>query len=109
MQLSGGERQRIALARAFLKDAPILILDEPTSSVDINTEAAIVKALEQLMHGRTTFIIAHRVSTLTNCDLFLEIENGRLVDRTSEVPTIVRGVLAVGGRHAALRGSKADA
>jgi ATP-binding cassette subfamily B protein len=109
MQLSGGERQRIALARAFLKDAPILILDEPTSSVDINTEAVIVKAVEQLMQGRTTFIITHRVSTLTNCDMLLEIENGRLVDVTSNVPTTVRGVLAVGGRDAALRGSKADA
>jgi ATP-binding cassette subfamily B protein len=109
MQLSGGERQRIALARAFLKDAPVLILDEPTSSVDLNTEAVIVKAVEQLMQGRTTFIIAHRVSTLTNCDLLLEIENGRLVDVPSNVPTTVRGVLAVGGRGAALRGSKADA
>jgi ATP-binding cassette subfamily B protein len=109
MQLSGGERQRIALARAFLKDAPILILDEPTSSVDINTEAVIVKAVEQLMQGRTTFIITHRVSTLTNCDMLLEIGNGRLVDVTSNVPTTVRGVLAVGGRDAALRGSKADA
>jgi ATP-binding cassette, subfamily B, bacterial len=109
MQLSGGERQRIALARAFLKDAPVLILDEPTSSVDINTEAAIVKALEHLMQGRTTFIIAHRVSTLTNCDLLLEIENGRLVDVTSNVPTTVRGVFAVGGRDAALRGSEVDA
>jgi ATP-binding cassette subfamily B protein len=80
MQLSGGERQRIALARAFLKDAPILILDEPTSSVDIQTEAAIIKALEQLMQGRTTFIIAHRLSTLANCDARLEIEGGRLVN-----------------------------
>jgi len=80
MQLSGGERQRIALARAFLKDAPILILDEPTSSVDIHTEALIIKALEQLMQGRTTFIIAHRLSTLAHCDLRLEIEHGRLVN-----------------------------
>jgi ABC-type bacteriocin/lantibiotic exporter with double-glycine peptidase domain len=69
----------------------------------------IVKAVEQLMQGRTTFIITHRVSTLTNCDMLLEIENGRLVDVTSNVPTTVRGVLAVGGRDAALRGSKADA
>ena len=57
MTLSGGERQRISLARAFLKDAPILILDEPTSSVDIDTEAAIMEAMERLMRGRTTFII----------------------------------------------------
>jgi ATP-binding cassette, subfamily B, bacterial len=109
MQLSGGERQRIALARAFLKDASILILDEPTSSVDLNTEAAIIKALEKLMQSRTTFIITHRVSTLTNCNALLKIENGRLVDLTSDVPTIVREVLAVGGHGAALRGSKVDA
>ncbi len=79
MQLSGGERQRIALARAFLKDAPILILDEPTSSVDRRSEAAIVKALEELMRGRTTFMITHRLSTLANYDVTLEIEGGRLV------------------------------
>ena len=69
MRLSGGERQRISLARAFLKDAPILILDEPTSSVDAGTEAAIMEAMERLMRGRTTFMIAHRLSTLANCDL----------------------------------------
>jgi ATP-binding cassette subfamily B protein len=76
--ISGGERQRIALARAFLRDAPILILDEPTSSVDLRTEASIVEALEKLMHGRTTFIIAHRVSTLRNCNVQLAFEDGRL-------------------------------
>ena len=79
MSLSGGERQRIALARAFLKDAPILILDEPTSSVDTKTEAAIMEAMERLMHGRTTFMIAHRLNTLANCDARLEIEDGRIV------------------------------
>jgi ATP-binding cassette, subfamily B, bacterial len=79
MRLSGGERQRISLARAFLKDAPILILDEPTSSVDTKTEAAIMEATDRLMHGRTAFMIAHRPSTLTNCDVLLVIENGRLV------------------------------
>jgi ATP-binding cassette subfamily B protein len=79
MQLSGGERQRISLARAFLKDAPVLILDEPTSSVDLKTEALIMEALERLMHGRTTFIIAHRLSTLDGCDVRLRLEHGRLV------------------------------
>ena len=78
MRLSGGERQRISLARAFLKDAPILILDEPTSSVDIKTEAAIMTAMQRLMQGRTTFMIAHRLSTLEICDVILEVENGRL-------------------------------
>ena len=79
MRLSGGERQRIALARAFLKDAPILILDEPTSSVDTKTETAIMEASERLMQGRTSLMIAHRLSTLENCDARFEIEYGRLV------------------------------
>jgi ATP-binding cassette subfamily B protein len=79
MTLSGGERQRIALARAFLKDAPILILDEPTSSVDLKSEASIMESLEQLMCGRTAFIIAHRLNTLATCDLRLEIASGRTV------------------------------
>ena len=73
MRLSGGERQRIALARAFLKDAPILLLDEPTSSVDGLTELEILGALQRLMRGRTTFMIAHRLSTLDYCNLRLEI------------------------------------
>jgi ATP-binding cassette, subfamily B, bacterial len=87
MRLSGGERQRISLARAFLKDAPILILDEPTSAVDVRTEAAIMQAMERLMCGRTTFIIAHRLSTLEKCDLQLQLENGYLVDVESKVTT----------------------
>jgi ATP-binding cassette, subfamily B, bacterial len=86
MSLSGGERQRIALARAFLKDAPILILDEPTSSVDTQTEAAIMEAMERLMRGRTTFMIAHRLSTLANCDARLEIEYGRVVRFEPNLP-----------------------
>jgi ATP-binding cassette subfamily B protein len=80
MRLSGGERQRISLARAFLKDAPVLILDEPTSSVDVNTEAAIIDAFERLGRGRTTFMIAHRLSTLKTCDVLLHLQQGRLVD-----------------------------
>jgi ATP-binding cassette subfamily B protein len=79
MSLSGGERQRISLARAFLKDAPILILDEPTSSVDVGTEAGIMEAMERLMRGRTTFMIAHRLSTLEGCDLRLHLSEGRVV------------------------------
>jgi ATP-binding cassette, subfamily B, bacterial len=80
MRLSGGERQRISLARAFLKDAPILVLDEPTSSVDMKTEAVIMEAMTRLMRGRTTFMIAHRLSTLANCDARLQIEGGRVID-----------------------------
>jgi ATP-binding cassette subfamily B protein len=78
MRLSGGERQRISLARAFLKDAPILILDEPTSSVDTKTEAVIMEAMNRLMEGRTTFMIAHRLSTLECCDMRLRMEHGRV-------------------------------
>jgi ATP-binding cassette subfamily B protein len=78
MRLSGGERQRIALARAFLKDAPILILDEPTSSVDVRTEAGIMQAMERLMRGRTAFMIAHRLTTLAGCDVLLEVSGGRV-------------------------------
>src|SRR5438445_8252183 len=84
-RLSGGERQRIALARAFLKDAPILILDEPTSSVDTKTEASVIEAMGRLMQGRTTLIIAHRPSALRDCALQLVIENGRLASLTSAV------------------------
>ncbi len=84
-RLSGGERQRISLARAFLKDAPILILDEPTSSVDVRTEAGIMEATEKLMRGRTTFMIAHRLTTLENCDLLLVLENGRLTSVTGNL------------------------
>jgi ATP-binding cassette subfamily B protein len=79
MRLSGGERQRISLARAFLRDAPILLLDEPTSAVDIKTEAIIIEAMERLMQGRTTFLIAHRLSTLENCDVLLEVKEGKVI------------------------------
>jgi ATP-binding cassette subfamily B protein len=75
-RLSGGERQRIALARAFLKDAPILILDEPTSALDTATEAEIVESLDRLMEGRTTLMIAHRLSTLRSADVILRVEDG---------------------------------
>jgi ATP-binding cassette, subfamily B, bacterial len=80
MQLSGGERQRISLARAFIKNAPVLILDEPTSSVDIKTEVQIMEAMERLMVGRTTFLISHRLDALKSCDVLLHIEQGKLVD-----------------------------
>ena len=82
MTLSGGERQRIALARAFLKDAPILILDEPTSSVDVRTEATIIEAMDRLMRGRTAFLITHRTTALSACDAQLRLELGRVVEAT---------------------------
>ena len=77
-RLSGGERQRISIARAFLKDAPILILDEPTSSVDVTTEENILSAIEHLLQGRTSFIIAHRLSAVKKCDTYLNIDNGHI-------------------------------
>jgi ATP-binding cassette subfamily B protein/subfamily B ATP-binding cassette protein MsbA len=80
-KLSGGERQRIAVARAFLKNAPILILDEPTSSIDSKTEAVILDALDRLMEGRTTFMIAHRLSTVRRADRILVLDRGHLVEQ----------------------------
>ncbi len=78
--LSGGQRQRLAIARALLKDAPILILDEPTAALDAGTEALLLEALERLMRGRTTFIIAHRLSTIRASDRIVVLEGGRIVE-----------------------------
>jgi ATP-binding cassette subfamily B protein len=89
MKLSGGERQRISLARAFLKDAPILILDEPTSSLDVHTEAAILDTIQELMKGRTTLMIAHRPSTLRDCNLILVLGDGRVSRMTDEVESVI--------------------
>jgi ATP-binding cassette, subfamily B, bacterial len=112
MRLSGGERQRISLARAFLKDAPILILDEPTSSVDVATETLIMEAMDRLMSGRTSFMIAHRLGTLELCERRLEIDHGRLSapDSTAEPavsPIVLNGRAKTGasnGKSAARRG-----
>jgi len=80
VRLSGGERQRIAIARALLKDAPILLLDEPTSSVDAENEASIQKALDLLKSKRTVLIIAHRLSTVRNADRILVMDHGQIVE-----------------------------
>lgn len=79
--LSGGQRQRIAIARAILRDAPILVLDEPTAALDAASEREVLTALERLMRGRTTFVIAHRLSTIRHADLILVLENGRIIER----------------------------
>ena len=80
VKLSGGERQRVALARAFLADAPILILDEATSSLDSESEVLIQQAMERLMDGRTTIVIAHRLSTVRKLDRLLVFDRGRIVE-----------------------------
>jgi ATP-binding cassette, subfamily B, bacterial MsbA len=82
-RLSGGEKQRLCVARALLKDAPVLILDEATSSLDSESEALVQKALENLMRGRTTFVIAHRLSTILNADKIIMIVNGEIVEQGS--------------------------
>lgn len=100
MRLSGGQRQRISIARAFLKDSPVLIMDEPTSAVDLRTEAGIMESMEALMHGRTTFMIAHRLGTLEHCDLLLVMERGR-----ARVEPRVRDFLQVAARDMQLMAS----
>src|SRR5437667_10889995 len=106
VQLSGGQRQRIAIARAFLKDSPVLILNEPTSAVDAEAETAIVEAIRRLMRGRTVILITHRSRLLERCTSLVVLENGRLVsDMTHSAPVVVpvAGPAAVGEPQATLK------
>jgi len=89
--LSEGEKQRLTIARAILRDSPILILDEPTSSVDSETESLIMQGLGQLTAGRTTFVIAHRLSTIRNADLIVVLCDGRIVEHGGFDALIERG------------------
>ena len=81
MSLSGGEKQRISIARAILKDAPIIILDEATSSIDTRTEIKIQEAFARLMQGRTSFIVAHRLSTIREADVILVMRDGHIIEQ----------------------------
>jgi ATP-binding cassette, subfamily B, bacterial len=90
VKLSGGERQRVALARAFLADAPVLILDEATSSLDSESEGLIQQAMERLMKGRTSIVIAHRLSTVRSLDRILVFDHGKIVEQGTHAALTVR-------------------
>jgi ATP-binding cassette subfamily B protein len=89
--LSGGERQRLSIARALLKDPPILILDEATSALDSQTESRVQAAMEEVRRGRTTFIIAHRLATIRNADRIIVFDGGRIVEAGSYAELVARG------------------
>jgi ATP-binding cassette, subfamily B, bacterial len=91
--LSGGQRQRISIARALLKNAPILLMDEPTSALDAATERELVDAIGRLVHDKTTFVIAHRLSTIRKANQILVLENGEIIERGSHEQLVGAGGL----------------
>jgi ATP-binding cassette, subfamily B, bacterial len=96
-RFSGGEKQRLAIARAVLRDPAVLVLDEATSSLDVETERLVQEALDDLSQGRTSIVIAHRLSTVRDADLILVLDHGRIVERGTHADLV-----ALGGRYAAL-------
>jgi ATP-binding cassette subfamily B protein len=97
VMLSGGQKQRLAIARAILKNAPILLLDEATSALDAQSERLVQLALEHLMEGRTTLVIAHRLATIRDADTILVLEGGEIIDRGTHDQLVAKG-----GRYAEL-------
>jgi subfamily B ATP-binding cassette protein MsbA len=91
MRLSGGQRQRLAIARALLKNAPVLILDEATSALDTESERIVQDALDTLMRGRSTLVIAHRLSTIERADRILVLERGQIVESGTHAELLARG------------------
>jgi ABC-type multidrug transport system fused ATPase/permease subunit len=91
--MSGGERQRIAIARALLSESPILVLDEPTSSVDARTEAEILRGLAATSSRRTTFVVSHRLSTIRRADQIIVLEHGRIVEHGKHEQLISEGAV----------------
>ena len=90
MTLSGGQRQRLAIARAILKDAPILLLDEATSALDAENEILVQQALDEVMRGRTTLIIAHRLATVMAADRILVMDGGKIVEQGTHLQLIAK-------------------
>ena len=90
LKLSGGEKQRVSIARAILKDSPILVFDEATSSLDSITENSIMKALDKATEGRTSIVIAHRLSTVVNCDIIFVLDKGQVAESGTHAELLSR-------------------